>query len=1236
MAVPTLIVEIAFDHGPYVVSPTWTDVSSDVTHVSIHRGRSDDFDKNFTATANFVLNNNDRKYDPFNSSGTYFGKLTPRRQIRIRGTANGTTYDMFRGFVNGFPVTWADAGKTSTVTVDCFDAMSLLQSTIIKNDYADIYTRSLNPYHYFKCSDPSGNTVIKDFGTAATNLNVSGGQANETLVAKYSLGLALSGTSADVANTNYTKTSAVTPATGDASISFWASFPDSSNQNPIISISYPTSPTPIGPLIEITGNNPTTGLLKVRLNNDSLFDYETRTDVKVSTTIPSHYVVTYTASSGSINIFVNGVNRTGTSLVSPLTGVKLFPTRIVSLSSAVLQEVAMFNYLLSNSQIVNLYQYGAGNKTESTSARAANILALSEVPAGLYNVHSTSVGEISGSPEPNTNIADALYEAMNTEGGYAFVTKSGVIKTVNRTYVSTNSTSLNPQIVVTDTGTDIGYFKDDISIFYDGDNIRNEIVVNYGSSVQETATDSASVSAYGRHSESIDTQMSTSAGAAALASFWLQYYSQLIPTVSELEVGTSANTLAKWQQLLSLELLDRFSFIRTPTVGSQFTQDMLINSIDFDLTPKRWGMKLNGSGRFSPTPPTVSMSAATSVTTNSAVLNGTVSANGLSTGVVFQYSQDGSFGSGVTQVAASPSTVTGQNVAVSATLSGVLDAAYTYYFRIVASNAFVSTTASAASFVTGNAAPSVVASAASSVVYNSATLNGTVDANGTSTTVYFDYQTGSGTFTTGYSSILATQSPVTSNTPVSVSATIGLSASTTYYWRIRATNSVGVTNVSGTAFATPAPVTPVISVLSESHPSTTALTLTAVVNAGGRSTMVYFDYKTGNSTFTGGTFTTVASSNSPISGSSAVNCSVALTGLTMGTRYYWRVRAIGAEDSATSSSTYSDAATAATITSVTPSYAATSASATAVVNYNGLATSVSFQYSTNGGASWSSAFGAVSGITSQTYSVTGYIPTVNTNTTYLIRVSASNDLGGATLNTNSFTTHTLKVVRYTGSGTWTSPNWSNTGAGGIASTTAYYGQLIAGGGGAASDRGGGGGGGGENYTGYSFTLASSMVGTIGAAGGLGANGGNSTVTNFGVTAIGGYAGLAGNPFQDPNGGSSGAGFGGGLGWYNLFNGDEAGGGGGGSNGYGGNANAGSLTGGNGGAGKYPTYAGPLFGGGGGGGGLYYGSPYGTTVGQGGTYNTTYMTSEGSGGYAEFLYYGPNGARSGTGWTESNY
>jgi hypothetical protein len=44
MPFPVAKVEIAFDHGPYVVSPTWTDVTSYVREMTTDRGRSDDWD----------------------------------------------------------------------------------------------------------------------------------------------------------------------------------------------------------------------------------------------------------------------------------------------------------------------------------------------------------------------------------------------------------------------------------------------------------------------------------------------------------------------------------------------------------------------------------------------------------------------------------------------------------------------------------------------------------------------------------------------------------------------------------------------------------------------------------------------------------------------------------------------------------------------------------------------------------------------------------------------------------------------------------------------------------------------------------------------------------------------------------------------------------------------------------------------------------------------------------------
>src|ERR1035437_9756356 len=78
-----------------------------------------------------------------------------------------------------------------------------------------------------------------------------------------------------------------------------------------------------------------------------------------------------------------------------------------------------------------------------------------------------------------------------------------------------------------------------------------------------------------------------------------------------------------------------------------------------------------------------------------------------------------------------------------------------------------------ASITTGVTAPTVTGVAASSILVTTATLNGTVNANGASSVVSFEYGT-----TTGYgSTATASQSPVSGSTVTSVSGNItGLTA----------------------------------------------------------------------------------------------------------------------------------------------------------------------------------------------------------------------------------------------------------------------------------------------------------------------------------------------------------------------------------------------------------------------------------------------------------------------------
>ncbi len=169
MPFPVATVEIAFDDGPYVLFPNWVNVTSYVREMSTDRGRSDDWDT-FSGNAIVVLSNRDRRFDPFNTSGPYYGKLLPRRQIQISAVHNGVTYRVFRGFIQGWPPAWTDAGQDSTVTLSCMDALGFLASETLPADWSRSYILSTSPRHYYPCDEPVGpytlNQSLKDYGSS--------------------------------------------------------------------------------------------------------------------------------------------------------------------------------------------------------------------------------------------------------------------------------------------------------------------------------------------------------------------------------------------------------------------------------------------------------------------------------------------------------------------------------------------------------------------------------------------------------------------------------------------------------------------------------------------------------------------------------------------------------------------------------------------------------------------------------------------------------------------------------------------------------------------------------------------------------------------------------------------------------------------------------------------------------------------------------------------------------------
>jgi plastocyanin len=194
-------------------------------------------------------------------------------------------------------------------------------------------------------------------------------------------------------------------------------------------------------------------------------------------------------------------------------------------------------------------------------------------------------------------------------------------------------------------------------------------------------------------------------------------------------------------------------------------------------------------------PPVVTTNPATFIASFSATLHGSLDPHGLATTVHFQYGTTTSYG-----LTTAPQSHTGNTyLNISANISS-LSAGTVYHFRIVASNSAGTRFGADRTFTTLTATgpPVVTTNSATNVAASSATLNGSLDPHGLTTTVHFQYGT-----TTSYGHTTPMQSQ-TGNTYRNIGANIsGLTTDTNYHFRIVATNSAGTRLGSDRTFTTP-------------------------------------------------------------------------------------------------------------------------------------------------------------------------------------------------------------------------------------------------------------------------------------------------------------------------------------------------------------------------------------------------------------------------------------------------
>jgi ligand-binding sensor domain-containing protein len=221
---------------------------------------------------------------------------------------------------------------------------------------------------------------------------------------------------------------------------------------------------------------------------------------------------------------------------------------------------------------------------------------------------------------------------------------------------------------------------------------------------------------------------------------------------------------------------------------------------------------------------------------------------------------------------------------------GIKDSSYTvhglslntkYFWRVCANNEFGSSIWSNQwSFTTTTSQATAVTNSVTNITQTTATLNGTVNPKGFSTTVQFDYGPTTGY---GYTSV-AVQSPLTGSSNVSVSAAItNLSLNTLYHYRVRAINTSGTVTGPDSTFTTLSTLASAVT-NAPLKVRTVSVTLSGTVNPNNTSTVVKFQYG-----LTAAYGVTITASQSPLSGKSDINVTTPVTGLTQNTIYHYRV-----------------------------------------------------------------------------------------------------------------------------------------------------------------------------------------------------------------------------------------------------------------------------------------------------------------------------------------------------------
>jgi hypothetical protein len=589
----TVTVEVAFTTAPLASSPSWTDVSDYVRGYSINRGRSDEFSKFGPGTASVTFSNRDRRFDPEYAAGAYFGNLNPMKKIRIRATYSAVAYDLFVGFVQGWPQDY-EFTFDSTVTVQCVDGSRILESSTLNRSAYEAAVTIDAPMLYWPLQqqNSSGSSdwvdVVIGQTLSQSGFTFASGSGSDVVGAD---GYIVPVYDADVGQTH-------------GLIDWGGSGPTDAPAAPLAMDCWVyLSSAPLTSYSAVTIGSGFFDTIGVYVDSDNTWDISwSNTSLnrfaQYSSTTPVvrgrwHHIAVIGAL-GTVKFYLNGVevSSTATSVGTSAFGLETRRVANAADDTDLLAHVAFYSTAPSAARIQEHYLAGLtayGHPYgERTGARIGRVLDEIGWPAADRTL---STGDtVHGPYIPDRQSAMGyMQDAETAEDGYLFIGDNG-----NVIFRSRSWQWLQASVgTFSDDGSNIPYE----SITIDANSLeplRTAVSVTYGANdAYLKVEDATTKAAYGPALEALSTPtLADSYTARQLANYRLRAWKNPSTRITELTVQPRAKAATAYPVILNLELGDRITVERTPgnpVVGSQIVKSLTVQGIRHDVDVEgRW------------------------------------------------------------------------------------------------------------------------------------------------------------------------------------------------------------------------------------------------------------------------------------------------------------------------------------------------------------------------------------------------------------------------------------------------------------------------------------------------------------------------------------------------------------------------------------------------------------------------------------------------------------------------